>query len=220
MEIATAARAGTFTASAPVRRYARGESHRMRAALVGVLFLTATATFSVGSSLIGSYFSGSRPATSTLLAGVSLEVCAALAGAGIGLAMLALLRRRSVRLARSYLALRVLECAAILTVGAYMLATKRDLHHYELLIYPFTACAGLIVSYLLYVSRLVPRALAKLGIGGYIVLLIGIPVALTGVADLDTGWGIGFLVPGGLFELILPVLLIVKGFSIQTAARR
>jgi hypothetical protein len=41
--------------------------------------------------------------------------------------------------------------------------------------------------------------------------------ALIGIADLDTGWGMIFLVPGGLFELILPLLLLVKGFSVDRA---
>lgn len=220
MDTAIARSTGTIAASAPVRRYNSGQSHRMTAVLVGALFLTATATFAVGSSLITSHFSGSRPATSTLLAGVVLEACAALAGAGIGIAMLPLLKRHNTRLALSYLALRVFECSAILIVGAYMVATNRELQHYDLLIYPFTASAGVIFSYLLYVSRLVPRLLSKLGIAGYIVLLVGIPTALMGFADLDAGWGIGFLVPGGLFELILPLLLLAKGFSIDSPGRR
>jgi Domain of unknown function (DUF4386) len=183
--------------------------------LVGVLFLTATAAFSVGSSLILSHFSADGPHASTLLAGVSLEVCAALAGAGIGIAMLPILRRHNVRLARGYLALRLLECLAIISVGAYMLATNRELHNYDLLIYPSTASAGLILSYLLYTSQLVPRLLSKLGMLGYVVLLVGLPTALMGFADLNAGWGMSFLVPGGLFELILPLLLLAKGFSVD-----
>jgi hypothetical protein len=140
-------------------------------------------------------------------------MCAALAGAGIGIAMLPLLGRHSARLARSYLALRLLECLAIISVGAYMLTTDRQLHSYDLLIYPFTASAGLILSYLLYTAQLVPRLLSKLGMFGYAVLLVGLPTALIGFADLNAGWGMSFLVPGGLFELILPLLLFAKGFS-------
>ena len=48
-----------------------------------------------------------------------------------------------------------------------------------------------------------------------IVLLIGVPAALTGLADLNEGWGTIFFFPGGLFELILPFVLFVKGFSID-----
>ncbi len=217
MDTAIAPGTAALAARAQVGRYHVRRPYRRTAMLVGALFLTATATFSVGSSLIASRFSAGRPQGSTLLVGVSLEVCAAVAGAGIGVAMLPLLRRCNVRLAVGYLVLRLLECVAIVSVGAYMLATNRELHNYDLLIYPFTTCAGLILSFLLYTTRLVPRALSTLGIVGYVVLLVGLPIALLGFADLNAGWGMSFLVPGGLFELMLPLLLLAKGFSVDMA---
>jgi hypothetical protein len=217
MDTARASSSGRFAGSAPVGRYGNRQAHRGTAALVGVLFLTSTAAFSVGSALIASYFSGDSPEPSTLLAGVLLEVYTGLAVAGIGLAMLPLLRRHDAGLARAYLVLRALECLAIVIVGAYMLARRRELHHDDLLIYSFTAVGGLIFSYLLVVSGLIPRLLSMLGMLGYLVLLVGISTALIGIADLDTGWGMIFLVPGGLFELILPLLLLVKGFSVDRA---
>ena len=33
--------------------------------------------------------------------------------------------------------------------------------------------------------------------------------------QLDAGPGMVFIVPGGLFELIFPLLLIAKGFSLE-----
>jgi Domain of unknown function (DUF4386) len=217
MDTAISPSTAALPARAPIRRYSARRPYRRTAKLVGALFLAATATFSVGSSLIASYFTRDSTQASTLLAGVSLEVCAALAGAGIGIAMLPLLRRHNVRLARGYFALRLLECLAIISVGAYMLAANRELHSYDLLIYPFTASAGLILSYLLYISRLVPRLLSQLGMLGYLVLLVGLPTALIGFTDLNAGWGMSFLVPGGLFELILPLLLLARGFSVERA---
>lgn len=204
---------GRPDASAPPGRSGGRPAHRGTAALVGALFLTSTAAFAAGSALVASSFSGGSPRTPTLLAGVLLEVYAGLAVAGIGLAMLPLLRPHGAQLARAYLALRVLECSAIVVVGAYLLATRRQPQHDDLLIYSFTAVGGIVFSYLLLVSGLVPRLLSMLGLLGYVVLLLGIPAALTGIADLDTGWGTAFLLPGGLFELVLPLLLLVKGFS-------
>lgn len=134
--------------------------------------------------------------------------------------MFPLLRPHNGHLARAYAALRAVECLAIVLVGAYMLATRRQLEQYDLLIYAFTASGGVILSYLLYVSRLVPRSLAALGVVGYVVLLAGIPTALLGFADLDTGWGMMFYVPGGLFELILPLLLLIHGFSVEEKPAR
>ena len=217
MDTAISASTTALAALTPIARSNLRRPYRRTAILVGALFLTATAAFSAGRSLIASHFSGANPQASTLLAGVSLELCAAFAGAGIGIAMLPLLRRYKARLGRAYLTLRLLECLAIVSVGAYMLAGNRALPNYDLLIYPFTAAAGLILSYVLYRSRLVPRQLSKLGIVGYVVLLVGIPTALMGLANINGGWGISFLVPGGLFELILPLLLIAKGFSVATA---
>ena len=190
-------------------------AYRKTAILVGVLFLSSTVTFVAGSRLITSYFSEDGPRSSTLLAGVLLEGYTGLAVAGIGIAMLRILSSYNARLARAYLALRVLECLAIVTVGIAMVVTTREVPNYEALIYSFTAVGGIIFAYLLYTTALVPRPLSGLGVIGYIVLLIGVLAALTSLADLSEGWGTIFFVPGGLFELILPFVLFVNGFSID-----
>jgi Domain of unknown function (DUF4386) len=216
LEPASTAGIGELAERAPVGQEA-GRPHRRTAVLVGVLFLTSTAAFAVGSSLVASHFSGDSPATRTLLAGVLLQVYTGLAVAGIGLALLPVLRPYNLRLARAYLALRVLEGSAIVLLGAFMLTTGRALEHDGLLIYSLTAVGGIILSHLLHVSRLVPRQLAMLGMLGYVALLVGVPTALFGLTDLDAGWGMLFLAPGGLFELIFPLLLIVRGFSADTA---
>lgn len=219
MDPAGAPSSGTLAERVPLGRSDKGGSHRTTAVLVGVLVLTSTVTFAAGSSLVASFFSGDSPAASTLLAGVLLEVYTGLAVAGIGLAMLPLLRPFNVRLARSYLGLRVLECLTIVVVGGYMLATRRELQHDDLLIYSFTAAGGIIFSYLLSVSELIPRPLSMLGMLGYVALLVGVGAALAGVADLETGWGTIFFVPGGLFELILPLWLFSRGFSAPGGSR-
>jgi Domain of unknown function (DUF4386) len=202
--------------TARVRSGMTNGSDRNTAVLVGVLFPSSTATFAIGSSLIAAYFSGNSSTTS-LFAGVLLQAYTGLAVAGIGIAMLPLLKQDHLQLARAYLALRVLEAIAIVAVGTYMLATQRQLQHYDLFIYAFTATGGIIFSYLLYHSRLIPRILAGLGIVGYVMLLLGIPTALFGFADLNAGWGMVFFVPGGLFELILPLLLFATGFQVAKA---
>lgn len=209
----------TPSLNAPLATGRGSTPYRATANLVGVLFLTSTATFVAGSRLLNSYFSGGA-GNASLLAGVVLEAYTGLAVAGIGWAMLALLNRFHRSFARAYLILRVLECVAILGAGTYMLSTEREFVNYDLMIYSFTATGGICFAYVLHRSRLIPRTLARLGLGGYIVLLIGIPTALSGVVDINEGIGTAFFVPGGLFELVLPFFLFFKGFTLDEGPER
>ena len=84
-----------------------------------------------------------------------------------------------------------------------------------------TGLGGIIFTYLLFVSRLVPRAVALLGLVGYVSLTIGVPLDLLGVLDMGQGAGLLLVVPGGLFELVfLPVWLITKGFNAPSSSER
>jgi hypothetical protein len=202
----------TMSATA-VARKPFPESYRKTAVLVGVLFLLATATFAAGSSFITSYFSEAGASTSTLLAGVLLQAICAVAVAGIGVAMWPILKRYNVGLAHGYRALRIGEGLMIIAAGVYMVTTKNEFFRYDAFIYMFTVSGGLIFSYLLYVSGLIPRFLAQLGLVGYTVLAIGIPVTLMSDVQLDEGWGLIFVAAGAVFEFVVPLLLIIKGFS-------
>nr|WP_238351541.1 DUF4386 family protein [Kribbella shirazensis] len=82
-----------------------------------------------------------------------------------------------------------------------------------LCVYLPTGIGGLVLTYLLYVSRLVPRPIAVLGLVGYAALSAGVPLDLAGVLDMNEGAGLIFLAPGGLFELlVLPIWPLTKGF--------
>ena len=72
---------------------------------------------------------------------------------------------------------------------------------------------GTVFAYLLYRARLVPRPLAVLGLIGYPVLLVACVLDMFGATDVTQGAGLLAVLPGGLFELLLPILLLVKGFS-------
>lgn len=67
---------------------------------------------------------------------------------------------------------------------------------------------GLIFSYLLYVSKIVPRWLSVWGIVGYVIFISGAFFALFGI-NIDVILDI----PGGLFEIFLSFWLIIKGFD-------
>jgi len=186
---------------------------RKAAITAGVLFLTATVTFLAGDTLIANSFSTpGAPAPGPLAAGVGLQALCAVAGAGIGFALLRVLSRYSHGLAKGYLAFRCLECVVIIAIGAYVLATKSLVPNYEIMIYGFTGTAGLMLSQFLYRAELVPTWLSWLGIVGYVAIMAAIPLTLMNIATLDSGAGALLYVPGGLFEVLLPILLIARGF--------
>jgi hypothetical protein len=68
-------------------------------------------------------------------------------------------------------------------------------------------------------TRLVPRAFSVLGLIGYPVLLLAAVLDMLGIVDTVSGAGLIGLVPGGLFELLLPFWLFVKGFNLTATAR-
>ena len=215
------------------------------ATIVGVLFLCATASFIAGEQLIlrvlGS--AGAPGASGNMLAlGALLAFVDGIAVVGIAVLLLPVLRRVSEPLAVAYVGLRVTEFAAILLYVAGPLyvsalaATASDgtvslsgaaglrptliaTHDVALqLIYLLNGVAGSLLAVLLYRSRLVPRAIAVLGLIGYPVLLVGTVLAIFHVTDVTQGGGLIAVVPGALFELILPIWLITRGFAGSDAA--
>jgi hypothetical protein len=49
-------------------------------------------------------------------------------------------------------------------------------------------------------------------------LLAGTSLAMLGLIDVDQGAGMLAVLPGGLFEFILPIWLFVKGFNSSSIA--
>jgi hypothetical protein len=84
---------------------------------------------------------------------------------------------------------------------------------YVLAVYTVSGAAGLVLSRALLTSRIIPRSLSRLGLIGYPVFLVGTILAMFNLIDVTHGAGMLALVPGGLFELILPIWLFTKGFT-------
>jgi hypothetical protein len=81
------------------------------------------------------------------------------------------------------------------------------------MIYLFNGVAGTIFAFLLYRTELIPRWIAVLGLIGYPVLLVGTILDMFDLTDVTQGAGLFAVIPGGLFELILPIWLLAKGFT-------
>jgi hypothetical protein len=188
-------------------------SRRKIAVTVGMLFFAQMVTAMIGTSLIQAFVDGDHD-RAPLTAGVLLMVCSGLAVVGIGVLMYQILKEVDRRVARWYPALRVLEFAVSTACGVYLLIRLEVVPNYLLWVYIPTGIGGLVLSYLLFVSRLVPRPLAVLGLVGYGLFSLGVPLDLLGVIDMNEGAGMLVLTPGFLFEFVaLPVWLIAKGFT-------
>jgi Domain of unknown function (DUF4386) len=191
-------------------------SYRKTAVAVGILFVVQMVTYMLGASSIQSFLDGRTPAPTS---GVLLTMCSGVAVVSIGLLMYPVLKPLDGRLATAYPVLRGVELAVSAACGVYLLTQLQIVPNNHLWVYIPTAIGGLILTYLLFVSRLVPRPIAVLGLVGYACLLIGVPLDLLGTLDMASGPGLALLVPGGLFEFVLlPIWLIARGFTTPAAA--
>src|SRR4051812_17977006 len=177
------------------------KSRRRTATTVGMLFVLQMVLAMFGTSLIQGVVDGDTDRT-PLTVGVLVMMCAGLAVVGIGLLMYPVLKEVNPRLATWYPVLRITECAVSAVCGVYLLTQSQVVPNHLLWVYVPTGVGGIIFTYLLFVSRLVPRAIALLGLVGYVSLTIGVPLDLLGLLNMNEGAGLLLVAPGGLFELV------------------
>jgi hypothetical protein len=173
-------------------------------------------------------------ANSLLLAiGAMLMLMAAVGDTLHGILMLPVLKRHNDRVAFGYFGARLID-AVFLVAGIMFLLLQIPLGHaylaagapeasslqalstlsIEAHLYSYeigmiaVGFAGLMLCYLFYTARLVPRLLAVWGLIGYAVLLTGSVLTVLGFHP-----GLIHTIPGGLWELFIGVWLIAKGFN-------
>jgi hypothetical protein len=192
-------------------------SHRRTAVAVGILFFFQMLTFLIGSAMIKSYLDGDAE-KSSLVIGVLFEMVAGVAIVAIGVLMYRVLKTVNSRLAIGYPLMRVAEFAVSAVLSVYLLVQLQEFDNHLLWVYIPTGIGGLILTYLLYTSRVVPRFIAGLGLVGYALLLVGVVLGFAGTVDPNAGSGLALLAPGGVFEfIVLPIWLIAKGFRTPVA---
>jgi hypothetical protein len=184
------------------------------------------------------YLTGISGDANALALGGLLAVVSGVAVVGVSVLLFPLLKRTSEPLALGYVCERVIEL--VLQVLFFMVAPLlliaigsglrngtvdagssqslssvfKGLNDVAIVVlYLVTSVGGTILAVLLLRSHLVPRPLAVLALIGYPVLFAGCVVDMFGATDVTVGSGLLAVVPGGLFELILPIWLLAKGFS-------
>lgn len=177
------------------------------------------------------YIIGPGPDTAVIIGSI-LEIIVALAGIATAVTLYPVLRKQNEGMALGLVSSRILEAGTIfagvtflLTVvtlrqtgaGADALVTSNTLvtmyNRVFLIGQSFMpAVNDILLGFLLYQSRLVPRGLSLIGLLGGPVLIAGDIFVLSGfIGQHDPSTGL-FAVPVALFEFSLGVYLIVKGF--------
>lgn len=178
--------------------------HRQAGRLVGALFLAAFLFYGIGSSL------APEPPGRALMLLNSAGV------AGIGVLAFVLLRTAARRTALVYLATRVAEALA-LAIGVLFLANGDTAANNTAYVIAMVALGVGSVPFCLALARqrVTPRWLGLWGAAGYVLLALGVLLE-----PVVPGAAVVLAAPGGLFEVTLGVLLVVRGWpaSAQVAA--
>jgi Domain of unknown function (DUF4386) len=209
---------------------------RRTALVAGVLYLLTFVSIPTlalyGSVHDPNYIVGPGPDTAVLFGGV-LEVIVALAGIGTAVVLYPVLKRQNEAAALGLVGSRVLEAAGILAGVACLLAivslrqagagtgalvtgqTLAILYDRIFLLSQslMPVVNDLLLGFLLYQSRLVPRVLPLLAFIGAPLLLASDLAVLFGLVERVSALPAIAALPVALFEFSLGVYLTVKGFK-------
>ena len=211
---------------------------RTNATAAGVLFLVTHVGSIGGAALYGPVLHNEGITGGMenilLLGGALLETVTALAVVGTAVALYPAVRRHREGLSLGYVSLRTLEAANIavsvialmLVAAAQSMAGTSDsfstwrtmlteFHGAAFLVGPGLVCATntVVIAYVLYKSRLVPRFIPMLGlIGGPLIIVMNV-LLLFGELPAWSGLAV---VPIFAWELSLALCLIIRGFNPKT----
>lgn len=210
-------------------------SGRKTSLVAGILYLLTFVSIPTialyGSIHEPNYIVGPGPDTAIIIGGI-LEIIVALAGIGTAVTLYPVLRKQNEGFALGLVAARILESGTIFVgvtfllsivtlrqagAGADALTTSQALvalyDRIFLLGQSFMpAVCDMLLGFLLYKSRLVPRTLSLIGMIGAPLLIAGYMAVLFGVVGRHAPLAALSAVPVALFEFSLGIYLIVKGF--------
>ena len=184
------------------------------------------------------YITGADSDTPVLL-GAFLEVILALAIVGTAVALFPVVKRQNEAVTMGYVGLRTLE-AGIIAVGVVPLLAVVTLrqqmagtagtdpatlitlgnalvafHNWTVLLGPGLVCGTntVLLAYLLYRSRLVPRFIPVLGLVGGPLVFAYNAAQMFGISAQIASWAVIGVIPIFAWEVSLAIRLIVKGFK-------
>src|SRR6478735_1005484 len=197
-----------------------------------ISFLSIPTLILYGSAKESGYIVGQGPDTAVLVGGL-LELIVALAGIGSAVALFPVVKRQNEAVALGFVASRTLEAATIFAgvVSLLSLVSLRQagvgpdaLVTGQLLAAEYTktflvgqalipAVNGLLLGYLMYRSRLVPRVLPVIGLIGAPLLIASVVAKWFGLYDEVSTWSLLGALPIAAWEFSLGVYLTFKGFK-------
>ncbi|MDP9329069.1 MAG: DUF4386 domain-containing protein [Actinomycetota bacterium] len=211
-------------------------SHRrisLAAGIAYVLTFVSIPSIALYDSVKGAnYVLGSGSDNAAIVGGI-LEIIVALAGIATAVILFPILKKQNETFALGLVAARILESGTIFVGVAFVLSIvtlRQDgagagglpASHALVALYDrifllgqsfMPAVCDLLLGYMLYKSRLVPRGLSMIGIIGAPLLVVGYLLVLFGGIDQRGGLaGLSALLVA-VFEFSLGIWLIVKGFD-------
>ncbi|HZF58624.1 MAG TPA: DUF4386 domain-containing protein [Rubrobacter sp.] len=218
------------------------DTGRKLAIAAGVCYLITHVTSVPAAFLYGpilnraGYVLGSVPDTRVLL-GAFLEVICALAIVGTAVALFPVVKRHNEGVALGYVGLRTLEAGIIAvgvvpllavvtlrqdmtgTAGADTAAVLVEFHNWTRLLGPGLVCGvnTVLMAYLMYRSRLVPRFIPVLGLIGGPLVFAYHTAQMFGASEQILSWAAIGVIPIFAWEVTLAFRLIAKGFNPSAA---
>ncbi len=168
-----------------------------------------------------------------IIIGGMLEIIVALSGIATAIVLFPVLKKQNEEAAIGLVAARILESSTIFVGVAFLLSivTLRQAgvgaeglvtSHALVSLYDrifllgqsfIPAICDMLLGYLLYKSRLVPRTLSLIGLIGGPLLIVGYVAVLFGFIDRLAPLAVLSAVPVALFEFSLGIWLVVKGLN-------
>ena len=205
----------------------------MRDGLIGALFLLAMACYGTGSGIAESAVVHGSVDRHAMAFGALLMLGNSVCVAVIGVLMYPILHEYDENVALGYVVVRCFE-GILLIVGIVSLLSQQALTEVasdptavlfavlqkaNFFAYQMAMCilgfGSVPVCYTLLRSGLLPAWLSLWGLVGYAVFAVGTIAEIFGFSI-----GVMLSVPGGLFEVILPIWLFTKGFARDEGSQR